>query len=220
MHTHIILSTLIAAVAIGNPIQQEIQRRAPAAAPPATSATLAAPATTLGAGVFPVRPQPVVDGSPNSGGVSLLTIVNKWRVKYNVPTLTWSTILAANAQKTGDDGQGSIQRHELNPGTHAQVICPGQKNPATNYMPDTPFELSYVAWLCERPQEPQLTNDNGINQCQLEMKNLFIQNTPGVYGHHDILVSTSYKIIGCAFAVNPAVSNTSTYQGLWVCDLA
>ena len=180
--------------------------------------TLAAPASTTTSSRIPIRPQPLIDGSPSSGGVTLLTTINKWRDKYNVPRLTWSNQLAANAQKTGNDAGGVHLRHQLNPGTWAQVMCPGQKNPATNYLPDTPFELSYVAWLCE-VQSPQLLNDNGINQCQLVSDHLHITYSAGQRGHHDILISTRYSSIGCAFAVNPAVSTTSTYQGLWVCDL-
>ena len=65
----------------------------------------------------------------------------------------------------------------------------------------------------------QLLNDNGINQCQLMKYNLNIAYAAGQTGHHDILVSQNYKTIGCAFAVNPSVSTTSRYQGLWVCDL-
>ena len=215
----IILSTLFVAIAMGKPVCQELQHRAPAVAPQVTASSLAAPTATLGAGVLRIQPQPLADASPASGGVSLLTTINKWRGKYLVPNLAWSAQLAANAQKTGNDNGGSTQHHELNPGSMAQVICPGQQNPATNYLPDTPFELSYVAWLCEEPQDPQLINDNGINQCQLEVANLHIQDSPGQTGHHDILVSPSYQTIGCAFAVNPAVSTTSTYQGLWICDL-
>lgn len=157
------------------------------------------------------------DGSPLSDGVSLLTTINKWRRAYNLSELKWSSKLAANAQKTGDDGQGVNQNHELNPGSYAQVITPGtdHKISGLDYGNDSCFELSYVAWLCES-NDPQLKSP--VDQCALVANNLHMQYSST--GHHDILTSTSYSQIGCAFAKNPKASSTSPYQGLWVCDLA
>lgn len=157
------------------------------------------------------------DGSPLSDGVSLLTTINKWRRAYNLNELKWSSKLAGNAQKTGDDGQGVNQNHELNPGTYAQVITPGtdHKIQGLDYGPDTCFELSYVAWLCES-NDPQLKSP--VDQCALVANNLHMEYSST--GHHDILTSTSYSQIGCGFAKNSNASPTSPYQGLWVCDLA
>lgn len=97
-----------------------------------------------------------------------------------------------------------------------QVITPGM---VTKYGGDlggdTPFELSYVAWLCEVPSD-KLKAD-GKDQCKLVSDNLHMYYTDR--GHYDILTSTSYKSIGCAFADNPDKDNNTPYQGLWVCDL-
>ena len=166
------------------------------------------------------RPSPHADnvilfGPPTSDGVSILDTINKWRGLYNVNTLSWSDQLAANAQKTGDDNHGDTENHELNPGSFAQVITPGAQSFNNDLRGDTPFELCFVGWLCEVPSDAEL--QSGTDQCALvkDVLNLFYSGT----GHHDILTSSSYQSIGCAFAQNPNAEAGSPYQGLWVCDL-
>ena len=154
-------------------------------------------------------------GPPTSGGVSLLTTINKWRKLYNKNTLTWSDKLAANARKTGVDNHGKTENHELNPGSFAQVITPGAQSFNKDLKGDTPFELCFVGWLCEVPSDPQLKK--GTDQCAL-VKNV-LNLVYGSTGHHDILTSANYKSIGCAFTQNPDAKAGSPYQGLWVCDL-
>ena len=86
--------------------------------------------------------------SPTSGGVPIIDTINKWRGLYNIGTLTWSDQLVANAQKTGNDDGGLNENHELNPGSYAQVIAPSSLSfPEQNLEGDTPFELTYVAFL-------------------------------------------------------------------------
>ena len=150
-----------------------------------------------------------------SGGVSILDTINKWRSLYNVNTLTWSDQLAANAQKTGNDDGGVNENHELNPGSFAQVIAPSAQSFSQDLQGDTPFELTYVVWLCEVPSDPQLQTDT--DQCALvqSVLNYVMEET----GHHNILVSTVYNSIGCAFTQNPNAQAISPYQGLWICDL-
>lgn len=181
--------------------------------PPPPPSTTPTPAPT---------PEPVVqstqsDGSPLNGGVSLLSTCNKWRKQYGLPLFKWDSQLEKNALKTGTDGRGQNQVHQLNPGTMGQVITPGM---VTKYGGDlggdTPFELSYVAWLCEVPSD-KLKAD-GKDQCKLVSDNLHMYYTDT--GHYDILTSTSYSKIGCAFADNPDKDNNTPYQGLWVCDVA
>ena len=157
----------------------------------------------------------VTRGSPVSGGVSVIDTINKWRSLYNVNTLTWSDQLAGNAQKTGIDDGGVNENHELNPGSFAQVIAPSAESFTQDLQGDTPFELTYVGWLCEIPSDPQL--QTGTDQCALV--NNVLHYVYGETGHHDILVSTSYNTIGCAFTQNPNAKAGSPYQGLWICDL-
>lgn len=152
-----------------------------------------------------------------SGGVSLLTTVNKYRTLYSLPTLSWSSTLHGNALKTGTDDLGVNENHELNPGSFGQVIAPGMSTAMVDLGGDTPFEISFAAWLCEVSSDPELSA-GGVNQCDLVEKVLHI--TQKGTGHHDILTSKSYTQIGCAFAPNAGADPTSVYQGLWICDVA
>lgn len=156
------------------------------------------------------------DGSPTNGGQSILGTCNKWRKQYGLPTFKWDSQLEKNALKTGTDGRGQNQVHQLNQGTMGQVITPGMvEKYGGDLGGDTPFELSYVAWLCEVPSD-KLKAD-GKDQCKLVKDNLHMYYSDT--GHYDILTSTSYSKIGCAFADNPDKDNNTPYQGLWVCDL-
>ena len=78
----------------------------------------------------------------------------------------------------------------------------------------TPFEAPYVAgWLCEVPTDPQIAN---ICPSAQQVLNFEYDTT----GHHDILVSGSYSLVGCAFTVNPDADPAGMFQGLWICNLA
>ena len=156
------------------------------------------------------------DGSPLSGGVSQLTTVNKWRTAYGLPKLSWSKQLQDNAQKTADDNQGVTMNHQLNSGSFGQVITVGAEVAVTDLQGDTPFELSFVSWLCEVKSET--LKMGGVDQCALVEKVLHM--TYSSTGHYDILTATRYTKIGCGFAKNPNAESTSPNQGIWVCDLA
>ncbi|KIX01509.1 uncharacterized protein Z518_09235 [Rhinocladiella mackenziei CBS 650.93] len=148
----------------------------PAAEEPAT--TTEAPAATTTA-----------DSGSTDG---YMGIVSKWRSAGGLPALTQDSTLEGNALKTATDSGGTLT-HELNPGTMAQVLAPGN---ADN------FESVYVGgWLCEIPTLPGL---DGI--CDTLAQGW---NHAGQTGHAEILTSTSYTKIGCALA-----------SGIWACDLA
>lgn len=158
------------------------------------------------------------DGSPYSDGVHLLTTINKWRKIYNLPLLKWNHQLELNALKTGTDGAGYYQNHELNPGTMAQVITPGMSvKYGDDLGGDSPFELSFVAWLCESSSDAELKSD-GKDQCKLVDDKLHMYYDDK--GHYEVLTRKEYTKIGCAFADNPNSGNATPYQGLWVCDLS
>lgn len=161
----------------------------------------------------PTQPSEVtLSGIPKSGGIPLIDTVNKWRIAYGLNALEWNTTLEANALKTGNDDHGSIETHELNPGSTAQVITPGQEVSVGDLNGDSPFDLSYITWLCEVPTDLELKG-----QCQTVSNVLHMRYDDT--GHHDILCSKNYTAIGCAFTQNPFSAKASTYQGLWVCDL-
>lgn len=191
------------------------QTTTPPPPPPPPSTTPTTPTPT---------PQPAAqptasaesDGSPLSDGTSLLETCNYWRDQYGLPHFKWDAQLEKNALKTGTDGRGQNQVHQLNPGTMAQVITPGMVvKYGGDLGGDTCFELSYVAWLCEVPSNT--LKAGGKDQCSLVDKNLHMSYSDT--GHYDILTSKSYSTIGCAFADNPDVDDNTPYQGLWVCDL-
>ena len=95
------------------------------------------------------------DGSPLSDGISLLTTINKWRTAYGNNPLTWSDDLAAAALKTGtlDEGDPSKEAHHPAPQA-AEVISPGNDNDmGKDLQGHSPFELSYINWLCEVPSD-------------------------------------------------------------------
>ena len=90
----------------------------------------------------------------------------------------------------------------------AQVMASGMQTDSGDMHGMTPFELSYVnEWLCEVPSDPQLADICPPGSGQ------------GETGHHDILVDPGYSNIGCAFTADPSADPTSTYQGIWLCDL-
>ncbi|KAK3081036.1 hypothetical protein LTS18_010853 [Coniosporium uncinatum] len=156
------------------------------------------------------------DGSPYNAGLSILSIVYEWRATVPVPSLKWSTQLEANALKTGTDNGGVNHNQELNPGSYAQVITPGMLQAGSfNLKGDTPFDLNYVAWLCEKPVAA-LTNGT-VDQCALVKDVLNIQYSGT--GHADILNTSGYKTIGCAFVQNRKAAASSPYQGPWTCHL-
>ena len=156
--TLIHISTPISS-ATSTPKTTSIRTLTPRPHPITTSTPVQPPTTSAAPAPTPSAPG-TSDGSPLSGGVSLLTTINKYRKLYNINTLTWSAQLQANAQKTGNDDGGVNEVHELNPGSYAQVIAPGaQSFPAsTNLEGDTPFELTFAAWLCEVATEYVLSN--------------------------------------------------------------
>jgi len=129
--------------------------------------------------------------SASSSG-DYMSIVSEWRSKMGMSALTEDSTLAANALKTAVDGNGQMV-HELNPGSMAQVLAPGEP---------TDFEKCFVGgWLCEIPTLPGL---DGI--CDTMSAGWAYG---GETGHAEILSSTSYSKIGCGNA-----------DGIWACDLA
>jgi len=130
------------------------------------------------------------DGS--SDGTDYMSVVREWRAKMGVGGLSESDTLQANALKTVTDGKGQMV-HELNPGSMAQVLAPGDTNN---------FENVFVGgWLCEIPSLPGL---DGI--CSTMSAGW---DYVGQTDHAEILSSTTYTKIGCALN-----------NGIWGCDLA
>jgi uncharacterized protein YkwD len=129
--------------------------------------------------------------SPSFTRAKYMDTVDEWRAKLGLPALTQNATLEANALKTCIDGKGQMI-HELNPGSLAQVLAPGDIG--------NNFEHIFVGgWLCEKPDMA------GMNGACANLLGWYHTTT----GHADILTSTIYKKIGCA---------SST--GVTSCDLA
>jgi uncharacterized protein YkwD len=156
---------------------------APAETPAPTTDSWSAPAPSS-------APAPATGGS--GGQDDYMSVVSKWRAAGGLKPLTQDSQLEANALKTANDSGGQL-KHELNPGSMAQVLAPGDSSD---------FESVYVGgWLCEIPSLPGL---DGI--CSSMAQGWDHSN--GETGHADILTSGSYSNIGCALA-----------EGIWACDL-
>ncbi|KAI4152905.1 MAG: hypothetical protein LQ340_002633 [Diploschistes diacapsis] len=166
------------------------------------------------------------DGSPLSGGVSILTTINAWRTAYNLNTLTWDASLANDAHSTGVANNGGDTTSLHHPGGYpdsfAEVITPGMSDELAGYnlQGDTPFELAWVSWLCEvsTDSELQASGFTGVDQCGVVSQVLNMQYSDT--GHHDICTSNSYQTVGCSFVSNPSFTSGGgdPYQGLWSCD--
>ncbi|KAL8953017.1 MAG: hypothetical protein Q9183_007356, partial [Haloplaca sp. 2 TL-2023] len=105
---------------------------------------------------------PARDGSPLSNGVSYLTTINDWRVKYNKKPMTWSPKMASAAANTGELNDGicdeNMQHHA--PDNAAEVIGPGSDRAmGKNLHGRSPFEISFLGWLCERSSGSQLQRE-------------------------------------------------------------
>jgi len=161
-----------------------------APAPSAPAASPAAPEAPSAPADTPAASASAPAASSNDG--TYMSIVAEWRSKMGMSALTEDSTLAANALKTAVDGNGQMV-HELNPGSMAQVLAPGDASD---------FEKCFVGgWLCEVPTLPGL---DGI--CDTMSQGWAYG---GETGHADILSSTSYSKIGCGNA-----------DGIWACDLA
>lgn len=162
------------------------------AAPETPKASPSAPAASPSAAA-PEVPKASASAPASSGSSDgYMGVVQQWRSKMGMSALTEDSTLAANALKTAQDGNGEM-KHELNPGSMAQVLAPGQPSD---------FEKCFVGgWLCEVPSLPGL---DGI--CSTMSAGWAYG---GETGHADILSSTSYSKIGCGNA-----------DGIWACDLA
>ena len=135
----------------------------------------------------PPAPSTGVDGSWEG-------IVSEWRTRMGLKALSDDSQLIQNAQKTADESVGGLL-HQLNPGSMAQVLAPGDTDN---------FEYVFVGgWLCELPNTTGL---NGVCAQQSEG-----WSYEGQTGHAEILTSPSYSKIGCAY---------SSGTGVWSCDLA
>ncbi|KAL9111367.1 MAG: hypothetical protein Q9227_004244 [Pyrenula ochraceoflavens] len=193
----------------------------------------------------PPSPSGSSGSSPLSGGVPMIDTVNKWRRIQGHSELTWDNTLQSNAQSTVDMNQGGvIMQHS---GPNAQVLVDGFSQWPTgevHYMAGTqhdngttwedlavefdnmtPFEWSYIQWLCEYPIVVGPGDYNGKDYCA--MMALILNNAPwkpgDEHGHYDILTG-NVQTIGCAYQQNAKTGGPDNFwpqnNGEWGCNLA
>lgn len=148
------------------------------------------------------------DGAPQSGGVSILETANKYRAMFGFPAFSYNSTLAANAAKTNADNGANVKNHELNAGSFAQCIAEVDNNAGSNGL--SPFELTYLAWLCEIPD----AKIGVVCKEMLDATNMQIDYSDP--GHAEILRSTSYSTIGCNYLTS--TQHHDNYAGMWTCD--
>lgn len=155
--------------------------------------TYGAPAAPAPSAAAAPAPAPSSGGSASDTG-DWQSIVSTWRAAMGLSALSPDGTLTGNAQKTADESSGGL-KHQLNSGSMAQVLAPGDANN---------FEHVFVGgWLCELPNTPGL---DGV--CAEQSQGW---DYAGQTGHAEILTSGSYSKIGCAH---------SSGTGVWSCDLA
>ena len=187
--------------------QQQAQPQA-AYSPPehqdAVPATTTTPVPSVTPSVTPVS-SPATSSGGDSGN-AILDSFNKLRAEWDsaLTAYTWDATLAANAAKTVKDDGGSVMTHELNPGSMAQCIAEGSDGSGSDGR--TGFEQAAAMWMCEKPA--------GSLDCGSAT------NANGDTGHADIIKSTSYSAVGCAYQAS-TTGGTATgdgQKGLWACD--
>jgi cysteine-rich secretory family protein len=146
----------------------------------------------------------------------MIASINDYRSRAGLPPLVWDGRLATNALRTGQATGGASLAHMMLEGTMAQVLVQGENDASCgkDFGGYSPFELSYLSWLCESPGDPGLAG-----RCGDVLSRSGIASG-GQTAHHEILSDPKYRSIGCAFSQNPSAGSCSGFNGVWACDLA
>lgn len=173
-----------------------------------------APDSVTSVAAAPVQTQPASsggsnDGSPMSGSKSLLQTANYFRNLQGYNDLEYDSTLQGNAAKTNTADGGNEMKHELNAGSLAQCIAEGHDSTTAGDL--SPFDLIYLAWLCEIP-EPNLGT-----MCATMKTATGMSDHTSDPSHAKILRTASYTKMGCNFLES---TNKASYGGLWTCDFA
>ena len=171
--------------------------------PPAPSTTAPAPAQSS----QPSQPSGGNDGAPTSNGKSILASANKYRSLMGYPEFTYSSKLGANAADTNQADGANSMTHKLNSGSMAQCIAQGDDTLGSGDY--SPFDLTYLGWLCEI-SDGRLGNDCNVMESTTHM---IISDD----GHAKILRDPSYTQMGCNYLES---TQHLSYKGLWTCDFA
>lgn len=147
------------------------------------------------------------DGAPQSGGVSILETANKYRAMQGFPPFEYDSQLAGNSAKTNAATGAMVMTHQLNTGSNAQCIA--QASPSKgSYKNLTPFEMTYLGWLCEI-DDSKLTT---LCKDMMDFSKMIVDK--GNPGHAKILQG-KYKYMGCNYQ---DTTQDRSYDGQWTCD--
>ncbi len=202
----------LAVAPVQQPKQEEHQYSAPAPSvtPSITPVAPApAPVSTSAAPVQSIAPSSGGDdGAPKSGGKSILESANHFRSLMGFPVFTYSSQLDANAAKTNNDDSANHMIHELNSGSMAQCIAEVDNTSGDGTY--TPFELTYLAWLCEIPDSRLGSGCDAMKAAT----HMVLSDT----GHAEILRNPQYTKMGCNYLTS--TEHHDNFVGEYTCDFA
>jgi hypothetical protein len=167
----------------------------------------------------PAAPSPSPSPTYGNGDSSTLGSINKWRSIYGLAPYQWSNDDAAMAAQCGEENKDNGDPVHSHFESGGQVISPGTDLVVGDFMGLTPFELSLAAWLCEKPQDPQLTSAHlcdTLTAIGTAAGTLFTIGG-SVTGHHDAILSTDFKTVGCAYTPRDNAAYP-LWAGYWVCN--
>ena len=82
----------------------------------------------------------------------MLSTINGWRRTLGASPLSWSQDMANAAANTGRLNGGGVSMNHHPANGAAEVISPGSDSAmGQNLKGRSPFEISFIAWICERP---------------------------------------------------------------------
>jgi hypothetical protein len=160
------------------------------------------------------------DNVPISGQVPIINIINTYRHNRGIQLLAWDSQLTQRSSITGIEDVVSHWNgpvHDLKPPSLAQVITAGiddQGVCSRDIKPFTPFQLAFLAWVCENPSDPAIHAN-----CDEASDISHIKAPAGDTGHWEILSNPYYNRIGCAFTQHTQGKPCDIWTGYWVCDL-
>lgn len=124
------------------------------------------------------------------------------------PVFTYSSQLDANAAKTNNDDSANHMIHELNSGSMAQCIAEVDNTSGDGTY--TPFELTYLAWLCEIPDSRLGSGCDAMKAAT----HMVLSDT----GHAEILRNPQYTKMGCNYLTS--TEHHDNFVGEYTCDFA
>ncbi|KAF2841183.1 hypothetical protein M501DRAFT_1029315 [Patellaria atrata CBS 101060] len=165
---------------------------------------------------------------PNTSGICIIDVINRWRRRFGKPDMRWDDWLVSTARSTVDYnrcGAKGQSHHMAGINNVNEVITPGSDFSPVWLYGGSPFEATYVIWLCER-EAIQLTRDEerqNVNWCTTVVQDIYHIDLRGITGHADTLQNPGLSRIGCAYCANPDNAGKPNggfpWAGQWACNM-